>query len=122
MACGTFLTFIQFQEIPQLLFFPLARLSHIVDLIERLACVQRTLQIPYEAASQLPDPRPEAQQTSSTEIPDKRRLLALPSFALLPAKVAKPEESDGYSWADAPYEVVEDDALSAGALLWLSAL
>ena len=76
--------------------------------------MQKTQQIPLEAAVHLSDPRPDAGQGSRQEDSGQKFPLALPSFALLPAKVAKTDESDGYSWSEAPYEAVRDDAGSAG--------
>ncbi len=78
--------------------------------------MQRSLQIPLEAAVDLSDPRPDCEPVGTKGSSSQKQLLALPSFALLPAKMAKAAESDGYSWSEAPYEIWEDDAVSAGTI------
>ena len=85
-----------------------------------MLCLQRTQQIPLEAAVNPSDPRPNSGHGSRQEFTSQKLPLALPSFALLPAKVAETEDSDGYSWSEAPYEVVQDDAVSAGEFYTVS--
>lgn len=69
------------------------------------------MDIPWEAVVQPEDPRLE-QAPAGDGAPAFR--LALPPFALLPVKPAKPAESRTYSWSDAPVLDTVDDALSAG--------
>lgn len=79
--------------------------------------MQTTVDIPLEAETSQEDPRQD-QGLDGLAQPGKMAL-ALPSFALLPTKAAQPEDSDPFSWANAPLADLYDDAESAGWPRWL---